>query len=866
MKNQPSKITRWFLELFIDNCNHDSLFGDFEEMYQIYYRENGRIRASLWLWSQIIKSIPAFIINPILWSIFMFKNYLKTAFRNIKRQKGYTFINIAGLAIGIATVTLIMLYIQFELSFDRYHKNADQIFRVILEFPEYYQGQNRAAISPAPLAAALVDDFPEVISATRFRPSDDVLLSYGQKRFFENNFCFTDPATFDIFSFELLLGDPETALNAPNSIIISEQMAEKYFGNEEPLGKILNYEDRYDFQVTGVLKKIPQNSHFTMDFVAPFETYGEITGSDFTRWGISGYYTYFLLRRDADPVKLESKLSAFLEKYWDEKHDVHDRYFIQPLTEIHLHSNLMAEITANNDIKYIYLLASIAFLILIIACINYMNLATARSVQRGKEVGVRKVIGAQRNQLVRQFFCESMILTIIALLVSILLINLALPAFNLFVEREMAFNITTNFQLVLWVFVLMVFIGLFAGGYPALAISSFKPVAVLTGKFKGGSKGTMLRNTLVVIQFAISIILIISTVVVRNQLDYIKNRNVGYKRDQIVVLTVRDTEARKNIEAIKTELLNSPNILSAASSRYLPNRIGAQGIARWPGKPKDLELPIYASTVDYDFIGLFEIKIVKGRNFSRKFPSDANGAFLLNEAAVKALGWEIPVGRDFYHTLHHERGSGKIVGVMKDFHLHSLHQKIEPLYFFLDPNKKHSYLSLKIRANNIPETIAFIEDKMKVFSPKYPFDYNFFDVLFDQAYKSERKIESMFRTFALIAILIACLGLFSLASFTIEQRSKEIGIRKVLGASVIGIVRLLSKEFLKWVLIANIVAWPVAYFTMNKWLQDFAFKTDLSFFTFLVSALVALGIAFLTIGYQALKAAIANPVEALRYE
>jgi putative ABC transport system permease protein len=604
-----------------------------------------------------------------------------------------------------------------------------------------------------------------------------------------------------------------------------------------------------------------------MDFVVPFETWGDIAGYDLSRWGVSGYYTYILLHEDADPAELEGKFPAFLEKYWDERSPVHDRYFLQPLTSIHLHSHLIAELAPNNDIKNIYLYISIAFLVLVIACVNYVNLSTANSIQRGKEAGIRKIIGARRGQLIRQFLCESTVLAFIALLFSLVIVEIVLPAFNSFVERDLHLDLTANSSLLLWLLAIMALIGIGAGSYPAWGISAFRPVTVLKENFKGNPGGGVIRNTLVVFQFTVSIILIACTLVVKKQLDYVRDKDVGYSKDQIITVTVRDREARRNFEAIKTELKRHPEIISVSSSSNLPNYIASQGRARWPGIPEDLDIPIYVGLVDFDFLDLYEIEIVDGRNFSRDYPSDAGGAFLLNESAVRAIGWESPVGREFIHGGHlGVGGRGEIVGVMKDFHLHSLHQEIEPLYFYLDPGQDHSYLSIKVRPQHLSETVDYIKTQMEAFSPKFPFEYRFFDDVFDEVYKSERKLGSVLSIFSLLAVVIACLGLYGLVSFTTEQRTKEIGIRKVMGATLTNIVTLLTKDFSKWVVIANLIAWPVVYYAMNNWLQNFAYRTEIGLATFVTSAVIVLLIALLTVSHQAISAALTNPIDSLRYE
>ncbi|NIM12552.1 MAG: FtsX-like permease family protein [Candidatus Aminicenantes bacterium] len=795
----------------------------------------------------------------------MFKNYLKVALRNILRHKVYSLVNILGLTIGIAAVILILLYVQYEFSFDRFHEKYDRIYRITRGGS--HEGSSPAVLTPKPLAPALMDEFPEIISAVRVKLRRNMLVSYGEKNFIEKRFFFTDPGIFKIFSFKLVKGNPETALKEPYSIILSEQSAKKYFGNDDPIGKILLCKGTHHFKVTGILKDIPKSSHLIMDFVAPFEDYFSFPGNTLTGWNQNTYLTYILLSKDADPAELERKFPAMMRKHVKQDHPSYKRIMddplsIQPLSKIHLYSHLLGEISANGDIKYIYLFTAIALLILVMACINYMNLATARSAPRSREVGIRKIAGAKRNQLIKQFLGESLILTFIAFLCSILVVEFFLPAFGSFVERDLSLNLPGNLPFVLGILALMVLVGLLAGSYPALLLSSFKPVSILGGKYSSGRRGTPLRNILVVTQFTISIVLIICTVVIKNQLGFIKNRDLGYDRDQIVVIPMKDSEARKKAGTIKTELLRNPDILYVSTSSTLPDSTNAILRVDWPGKPEDVERFMFAGFVDYDFVDLFGIKIVAGRNFSRDFPSDKNGAFLLNESAVKYLGWKSPLGKEFGRG---ER-KGKIVGIMKDFHLVPLHQKIKPLLYYLELKSPIFYLSAKIKTARIPGTLAFLEEKMKTFSPRYPFEYHFFDDIFARAYKMEQKLGSAFSVFAFIAVLIGCLGLLGLASFTAEQKTKEIGIRKVLGSTVSGIVLLFSRQFLKWVVVANIIAWPVAFYAMNKWLQNFAYRTTLGIEIFILSGLIALFIAMVTVSYQSIKAATANPVDALRYE
>ncbi len=787
----------------------------------------------------------------------MFKNYFIVTLRNIKSKKLYSSLNIIGLAVGLASFILITLYVQYELSFDRYHKNADRIYRTVRE---------GHTLTPAPLGPALKENFPEIEAVTRIIQNKNMLISYGQIHFLEDEFYWAGPETFKIFPLPFISGDPETALQNPFSIVLSQRAAKKYFGNEDPLGKVLTVNNQSNFKVTGIFSDIPANSHFVMDVIVPYTDYFQVTNNDINRWSSNFTYTYFLLQQGANPKVLESKIHPVIEEPLFEKFGFKKpypkMYFIQPITEIHLHSHRMQEIAVNNDIKYIFLFSAIAFLILFIACINYMNLATARSIRRGKEVGMRKVVGAQRKQLIMQFLGESTIIAGLGLILSFLLILLVLPTFNNLVERPLSFDPITNPQLFIGLGLVVILVGLFAGSYPAMSISAFKPITVLNEAFTKTYKGKMLRHFLVLFQFSITIILIICTLTIKEQLSFIKHLDVGYGKEQIIMINTRDKAVRKNIEALKTELLQNFDITAVATSARLPNNIDTFTSKSLNINHTDEPITIFYNTADYDFIDLYNIQIVEGRNFSKDFASDVNGAFLVNEAAVKAAEWKSPIGQKFTHW---SGETGEIVGVMKDFHLHSLHSPIDPLYIYLDPNN-FSYISIKIKPADIPATIGYVKSVMNKFSPGYPFDYSFFDELFDKAYHTEQRMVTIFSSFAVLAIMIACLGLFGLTAFAAEQRTKEIGIRKVVGASVSRITLLLSKEFIRWVVLANFIAWPIAYFAMNKWLQNFSYRITIEWWIFVLAGGLALVIALLTVSAQAIKAALANPVESLMYE
>ena len=867
----PPPLAERLVSRVMDEEERSVRLGDLEERYQYLFQERGKRWARAWYRQQVLQLVILAVINQILWSCIMFKNNLIIAWRHIKRSKAHSVLNILGLAVGMAVFILIMLFVRTELSYDRYHANGTNIYRVVQEQPgNIYLGSNLFGVTPGPLAAAMVRDFPEVLAATRIDNWRNVLIRIGQKSFMEDEIHWTDPQTFEIFSFPIVRGEGGSALEEPFSILLSESAAARFFGDDEPVGQTLilqAYEMNSEFKVAGIFRDVPDNSHFIMNVVAPFETMGKIQERDLTRWGNNSFYTYILLQSDADPRALEGKLVPFIAKYEAEhgwKHEgQHSRYFLQPLARIHLHSRVNFDFGQIGDFRFVLLFASIAILVLVIACVNYMNLATARSLKRAKEVGLRKVIGAGRAQLIRQFIGDSVALTSIALIIAVGFVLAALPCFQAYVERDITFNPFRDLALMPALVLLAVVVGAIAGSYPAFFVSAFQPVSALKGTGACRSKRRALRNGLILFQFAASIVLIVCTIGVRSQLRFIRNTDMGYDRDQILILIPRGG-VRTELEAFKTELGRNTAVISVASSSCLPNNVTSSTNARWPGKDEEVEIPIYTVSADYDFAELYGLEFATGRNFSRDITSDANGAYLINESAQKAIGWDEPVGHEFGRS-REGKATGRIVGVLKDFHMHSLHLPIMPLYIFLDPNRT-TRLSIKIRGGNIPETLAFVRKTWELFAPEYPFDYSFFDEIFDRAYRVERRLGTMFSSFAALAVLIACLGLFGLASFTAEQKTKEIGIRKVLGASSSGIIVLLSREFMKWVVVANIIAWPIGYFAMRSWLQNFAYRIPLSAWMFLGAALAAFLIAAIVISLQTYRAASANPADSLKYE
>ncbi len=780
----------------------------------------------------------------------MFKNYIKIAFRNIIRNKGISLINIAGLAIGITCCVLILLWVQDELSYDQFHKNSDNIYRVNKKYEMGTEvSYNRA--TPFPLADAAKTGFAEIIDATKIfrRP---VLVKYGDIFFTERRVCFTDTSFFKIFSFQFLQGNSTTALINPNSVIITEEMSRKYFSNTDPIGKVITIDNRTEYAVTGVIKNVSGNSDLQYDMFMSISADDQAGSAD--DWGSQWLRTYVLLQGNTDYKNLELKLSSLIKEHLPEEKI---SLVLQPLKNIHLYA-------VNGEpegMKYIYFFSIIALFILIIACINYMNLSTARSAKRSRETGIRKVMGAYKSQISRQFFGESILYTIIALAASLVLVELIRPFFNDLTGKNLVFDYT-NYQMIAGLIFITIFAGLFSGTYPALFISAFQPVKVLKGNNSDkGSGGTRFRKILVIIQFSLSIILIISTLIIYSQLEFIQNKEMGYNKDNILYFSL-NRELRENYDALKIELLQNTDILNITKTSELPTEISSiiRGIT-WEGKETDEGAAFGFASVDYDYFETMNMEVVQGRAFSKKFPADS-GNVIFNEKAIKVMGMESPVGKQFALD---EENKGTIIGVLKDFHSLPLTYEIEPMIILMVPDYQR-YMLVKIQSENIAGTIENIEASWAKFSPGFPFEYHFLDEDFDMLYRDEIRSGKIFGYFVILAIFISCLGLLGLSSFTAEQRTKEIGVRKVLGASVTNIVIILVKEFTKWVLYANLIAWPIAWFMMNNWLQNFAYKTDIGWWVFLLAGGIAFVIAVITISSQAIKAAVANPVKALKYE
>lgn len=807
----------------------------------------------------------------------MLKNYLKTALRNLLKHKGYSLINIAGLAIGMASCLLILLFVSDELSYDSYNDKQDRIYRVAGSFR--FGGRDiEAATAPAPMAKVLIDEYPEIEDAVRFRQRGSYVIQYGEDSFRERLVSFADQSFFNVFSVPLLKGDPKTALASPNTLILSRNTAEKYFRDENPVGKTLKLDNEEDYKVTGVFEEIPDNSHFHFNIILSMSSLEE---SKSPIWLSNNFQTYILLRQDADPEALEAKFPDLIVRYMGPQvesffgksmeklaaeGDIKAEYYLQPLRDIHLHSDLVAEIEPNSDIKYVYIFSAIALFILIIASINFMNLSTARSAGRAKEVGIRKVLGSYRRQLIGQFLTESMILSFISMIIAVLMVIASLSFFNNISGKALSVLELLNGSMPLALILITVLTAFLAGSYPAFFISAFQPVKVLKGQMKLGIKTGTLRSGLVIFQFAASIILIVGTFMVYNQLRYIQNRKLGFNKEQVLILD-NTYLLGKQVESFKNTMLSYPQFVNATISGFLPVPSSRDISAVFPEGEFDSKksTPMHNWVVDYDYIKTLDMGIIQGRDFSRDFSTDTS-ATIINQAAAKQFLWDEPLEKRVGRVTS-QQGDIElytVIGVVEDFHFESLRNTIEPLVMFL--GESIGTISFRVKTENISETVDLLRKKWREFLPYQPFEYSFMEERFDNIYRAEQRIGRIFGVFAALAVFIGCLGLFGLAAFTAEQRTKEIGIRKILGASAPNIIRLLLKEFIVLVSIANLVAWPIAYFVMKKWLQDFAYKVSFSVWIFLLAGLSTLLIALLTVSFQAIKAAFSDPADSLRYE
>ncbi len=799
----------------------------------------------------------------------MLESYLRIMFRNLKSQRFYSFINIIGLSIGITACILVALYIKQDLSYDTFHKNARQIYRIEFSITESGRTAHNAQ-SQALLGPTLKNEYPEIKKFSRIYFSERKLVKAGDIKNFEDRITYADSAFFDIFSYDAILGNQALFLKKANSIVLTESAARKYFGNKNPLGEIIEIDNKYIFEVNGVIKDVPVNSHFRFDFIAPYSSLEkQPVAIYFPQWGATfGSYTYMLVEKGFDPKTFEKKTENFFKTYSDIKSGGW-RVLVRPLLGIHLNSHLADEIEENSSMSRIIILSSIALFILLLACINFVNLSTARASKRAVEIGIRKVMGAGKFQLVKQFLGESVMLSLAALVISIIAVILVMPSFSALIGTEIRFYLSDNWKTIFLTIGGVFLVGLVAGIYPAFFISSYQPVKVLKGNLSHGDSGrqnsSMLRKGLVILQFSISIMLIAGTIIVNLQLKYLRDYSMGFNKEYMIVLPVQG-KIDNNYKTIKNEIRSIPGVQGVTTGRGAPvssNNIGTECKPNSDGKGS---FAIEVNSVDYDYMDHFGVKLVAGRNFSEEFTSDFPNAMIINEKMVKNLGFknaQDAIGKSYNISLNDFKP--EIIGVVKDFNSSSLHNEITAQVFMCNPGWFKEFI-VKTNSANMATTIRKLKDVWARFFPQFPFEYNFLDESIDRMYKSEEKYSRVISTFSLVALFIACLGLLGLASFVAEQRKKEIGIRKVHGASIKSIVQNISGEFAILVIISNLIAWPLAYYFMNKWLQDFAYRIDLSWWIFFVSGVITLAIAVIAVGYQSVKAAVANPVESLKNE
>ncbi len=810
----------------------------------------------------------------------MLKNYFNVALRNLFKHKFYSLINILGLSIGLTCFLMISLYVVDELSYDTFHSDADRIYR--MDFSGAINGSEFiTALASAPAGPTMPEEFPEVEAATRLRGSGNwtVRRKDEDNAYNEENVIFADANFFTFWDFNLIKGDPKTCLERPNTLVIDQTTAKKIFGDDDPLGEIVVLDSDEDWEITGVYEDIPSNSHFNFSILLSMESREEAKQKF---WMSFNFNTYLKLQEGADPVELEAKFPDLIQKYigpeveqfmgasMEEFVEAGNSagFYLFPLTDIHLLSDKLGELDANGDYKYVLIFTAIALFILILACINFMNLSTARSAGRAKEVGVRKVMGAYKSQLRKQFLTEAFLITFISIVIAYGLSFILLEQFNTLADKLMSFNSLLSLNFILIMIGVLITVGFLAGSYPAFFLSRFRPVEVLKGKLNLGLKGGGLRSTLVVLQFCVSIVMIIGTAIVYQQLSYIQNKKLGFSKDHVLLVHNPWMMGDKS-ESYKNEVIQNTNILSGTLSGFLPVPSNNNNNLWFPGAnpTKDESYVFSEFRIDHDYLKTLDIEIKEGRDFSREFPSDSS-AIIINEAAAVRLGWSEPLGM----KLSTYGGSQEnptvetfnVIGVVKNFHFQNLRNTIEPLIFEL--NRSRGFLSLKVKGENIPSTIDFLRDKWIEFAPGQPFEYSFLDERFNDMYESEQRLGSIFGVFAFLAIFIACLGLYGLAAFTAEQRRKEIGVRKVLGASIMSIITLLSKEFLKLVGIAFIIAAPISYYFMSEWLQDFENRTNINFMVFLLAGIIALVIAWVTMSFQSWNAARVNPAHSLKDE
>jgi putative ABC transport system permease protein len=801
----------------------------------------------------------------------MLRHFYQIAWRNLMKRKLYSFINIAGLTIGMACCVLITLYVRNEQSYDRYHANSDRIYRVTQTFRALQPGENPGPPAPqdfwvwgcAPVGAALQADFPEIEKVVRFMSPNSILLQHGEKRIQQDNILYMDSTAFDVFTWKMLYGDPHTALIAPNSIVLTRSVAEKFFGKSDPVGQTLRADNQVNLLVTGVMQDVPSNSQFNFNGLISMATESEQNPNIFSMWDYVDFYTYLILKPNANIQRLRAKAAAFVKR-----HNPHDKGYaisFEKMTDGYLHSQAIRQPGPTGSLSNVYLFSCIAVFIMLIACINFMNLSTARSLERAKEVGVRKVLGVTPSSLVRQFLAESILLSLFAGIIALLLASAGLPLIGQLSGKDLADINVFGARIILAMVAFSVVVGIVAGIYPAWFLSGFKAITVLKGKFNPSGKGISLRKVLVIFQFTVSIVLIAGTIIVYRQLAFVNRRDLGFQKEQMLIIDFEgDDQVEQHIETIKTAIAGQPGIVSVAASRAVPGEFLPNGGTQiqTPDGKMGFQGP-FVYEIDFDFIPTYHIPLVAGRNYSRSFQTDSAQSMVINEATARLYGYNNPadaVGRKFDQW----GRKGTIIGVVKDFNFRSLHQKVEPLTLRYGYPDVLNRISVAVKGDNVSRTIAQLKSTWDKLAPQRPFLFHFLDQSFNEQYQADQQFGQLFTFFSCLSIFIACLGLFGLSTFMAQQRIKEIGIRKTLGSSQTNIVMLLSRDFIKLIFIAILISVPLCWWVMNDWLQGFAYRIHIGAAIFLESGGIALAIALATMTWQSLKAAMANPVRALR--
>jgi putative ABC transport system permease protein len=840
------RFANWILRKTISRKIQDGALGDFDEIFWGLAEENGLFRAKLWYWGQVLRSLPPFLCDSVYWRTSMLKNYLKITLRNIQKNRLHYLINITGLSISLAVFIFIASYVLNEINHDGLHGNRDRIYQI---------GTGDHNGSPGPMAELLRSQFPDILSTVRFRYNYGARnFKYQGKNFEIERAYFVDPSVFEVFSFPFLRGSPGTALDSPFSIVLTKSEAEKIFGSEDPLEKVLSIEE-LDLRVTAVIDDVPQNSTIQFQSLISFKTLERINPKLVNNWGSFLFQTYLLLPEEHDSAGIESKLSQFMySRYagydqWSQSRKDQAKFSLRSFKSLYFDADRGGAMLHGN-IQNVAVFTAVALFVLCIALINFINLSTATASIRGREVGIRKVLGTSRGQLIRQFLAESVILIFVSAIIALILVVLTKERFFGLIGKQIDFGYLLSPFIFLVFVIAAVFIGLISGLYPAVYLSSFQPADALQGKALKGSKGSMFRKALIIVQFTISIVLIIGTFVVGRQLEFMRKRELGFDKNQVLWFEANES-LQKKADVLKAKLREHPGVEQVATSNYTKPGIRSMWGQNWNDKQMDLDVFL----VDSDYIETMGLEIVEGRNFLSE--SDSGRAYILNESAVREFGMESPVGEIVSRKT--------VVGVVKDFHFRSLHHEIGPL-LLVYKRYANPIVNVRISTENVSHTVADIKGTFDELAPGEPFEYHFFDESFEALYQREQKFEQLFLSFSVFAIFIACMGLFGLASFMAEQRTKEIGIRKVLGASVGSVIILLSKEFATWVVLANVIAWPIAYYAMTKWLSSFAYRISVEIWVFLVSGFFAFLIAIVTVSTKSLKAAVANPADSLRYE